>query len=77
MSVPLTTPMHPFTIFLRDLLCHAKGLLCIIRRHHDSIEPIGHLGKPGFRGVPMYQCRWCAGIWIKESGAKKIGGRRA
>lgn len=77
MSVPLTTPMHPFVIFLRDLLCHTKGALCIIRRRHDSLEPIGMLDRNGFRPVPMYQCRWCAGFWIKENDAKKIGGRRA
>lgn len=70
-------PMHPFTIFLRDCLCHTKGILCIIRRHHDSKVPIGHLSKPGFRPVPMFQCRWCAGIWIQESGAKTLGARRA
>jgi hypothetical protein len=69
-------PMHPFVVFLRDLWLHAKGLLCIIRRRHDSLEPIGHLTKKGFGPIPMFQCRRCAGIWIRESGARRLGARR-
>jgi hypothetical protein len=76
-GVPLTVPMHPFVIFLRDLWFHAKGLLCVIRRRHVELVPVGDLTKRGFRGVPMYQCPRCASFWIKESGAKTIGGRCA
>jgi hypothetical protein len=72
-------PMHPFMIFLLDLWCWVKSLLCIIRRRHKDSRPVleaKRAGKGVFRAVPMQQCAFCGTLWIRQSDAEKLGASR-
>jgi hypothetical protein len=64
-------------LFLRDLWLHfIPGALCILWRSHRDPGLIGSFSKSGYRAAPLYQCRKCLMIYMKEEHAFRVGGRR-
>ena len=63
-------------LLLRDLRIHFwSATLCLVRRRHRALVLVGHIGKPGFRGVPIYQCRKCYGWYLTDADARRLGGK--
>lgn len=61
---------------LRNVAIHfGPALLCVLKGEHRDLRHVGEFGKKGFRGVPMYQCAKCMMFYVRESDARKLGGK--